>query len=101
MLQNLQVQKVIRRWQKRLWVNFNPEIVVLGSVLNKLGELLLTPMRKTIRERTLLESIANSELVMSELEDHSIALGAATQVLRAALDYDVGIPPKKKRYLRG
>ena len=53
--------------------------------LARLGELLLSRLRRSISSRTLLSSIAPTEIVTSELGPRTVALGAATLVLQNAL----------------
>lgn len=63
----------------------NPGVVVLGGEITSLGELLLEPLRASVRARALAASIADTRIVTSELGARAIAVGAATQVLEAAL----------------
>ena len=63
----------------------NPAIVVLGGPLTAADDLLLDPIRATVRDRSLFRSIAEARIVTSELGDDAIAVGAATLVLQAAL----------------
>lgn len=63
----------------------NPRRVIIGGGLTRVGDLLLEPLRDTIRNRTLVSSLAAADVVMSELGPHSIAVGAATCLLDAAL----------------
>jgi len=63
----------------------NPAMVVLGGDLARLGELLLEPVRETLRQRTLVSLVAAAELRTSELGPRSVAVGAATMVLKEAL----------------
>ena len=63
----------------------NPGKVIIGGGLSRLGELLLSRLRRTISSRTLATSIAPTEIVTSELGPRTIALGAATLVLQNAL----------------
>jgi glucokinase-like ROK family protein len=63
----------------------NPSMVVVGGGLARLGELLLEPLRETVRKRTLVSSVAASELRTSKLGEQATAIGAATLVLKAAL----------------
>ncbi len=63
----------------------NPERVILGGGLARLGDLLLDPLHETIQRRTLVSSVAVSEIMTSELGPRSIAVGAATLILQAAL----------------
>lgn len=64
----------------------NPEIVVLGGAIAKAEHILIDAMRKTIREGSLWEAVADSRLMVSGLGEMSTAIGAATLVLRNALD---------------
>lgn len=63
----------------------NPAMVVLGGNLAGLGDLVLNPIRETVRRRTLVSQVAAAELLVSELGTQSIAVGAATMVLKEAL----------------
>jgi predicted NBD/HSP70 family sugar kinase len=64
----------------------NPAIVVIGGNLAAAGDLLLEPIRDTIQHRSLWKSVAEARIVTSELGDAAIAVGAATLVLKAALE---------------
>ena len=70
----------------------NPSMVIFGGEVARLGELLLEPLRETIRRRTLVSSVAAAEVRMSALGQQAIAIGAATLVLDAALA-DPGLFP--------
>lgn len=63
----------------------NPAMVVLGGDLADLGEMLLDPIRQTVRQRTLVSQVTAAELITSSLGMRSIAVGAATMVLKEAL----------------
>lgn len=63
----------------------NPAIVVFGGELTGVGDLLLDPLRVSIRARALSTSVAETQIVASRLGARSIAVGAATLVLDAAL----------------
>jgi predicted NBD/HSP70 family sugar kinase len=63
----------------------NPSLVVLGGGLARLGDVLLEPLRETIRHRTLIGSLVACEIRTSELGGQATAVGAATSVLKAAL----------------
>jgi predicted NBD/HSP70 family sugar kinase len=63
----------------------NPSAVILGGGLARLGDLLLEPLHETVRHRTLVSSIAASEILMAQLGPRAVAIGAATLVLEAAL----------------
>ena len=63
----------------------NPSVVVLGGDLCRLGELLLDPLRERVRNHTLVSSVAAVEILVSKLGPRSVAVGAATLVLKAGL----------------
>ena len=63
----------------------NPSMVVLGGDLAGLGEVILEPLRETVRRRTLVSQVAAAELRTSELGPRSVAIGAATMILKEAL----------------
>jgi predicted NBD/HSP70 family sugar kinase len=64
----------------------NPAVVVLGGDLAGLGQQLLIPLRERVHNRTLVSSVAAAEILVSELGPRSVAVGAATLVLKSALD---------------
>jgi predicted NBD/HSP70 family sugar kinase len=64
----------------------NPSLVVVGGDLAVLGDLLMAPLRETVQKRTLVSSVAAAEIKASELGPRSMAVGAATMILKAALD---------------
>jgi predicted NBD/HSP70 family sugar kinase len=64
----------------------NPSSIIVGGNLARLGEVLLVPLREAVLPRTLVSSVAASEIRTSELGPRSVAIGAATLVLEAALD---------------
>jgi glucokinase-like ROK family protein len=63
----------------------NPAVVIVGGGLARLGELLLEPLRETVRRRTLATSMAGSSIVTSQLGGRAVAIGAATLLLQRAL----------------
>ena len=64
----------------------NPSLVIVGGDLARLGDILLDPpLRQTIDERTLISSVAAADIRASELGVRSVAIGAATMVLKSAL----------------
>jgi predicted NBD/HSP70 family sugar kinase len=63
----------------------NPAVVVLGGEITSVGDILLDPLRVSIRARALSTSVAETRIVASQLGARSIAVGAATLVLDAAL----------------
>ena len=64
----------------------NPAVVVLGGDLARLGEVVLDPLRERIRSRTLVSSVAAVDILASKLGPQSVAVGAATLVLKSALE---------------
>jgi predicted NBD/HSP70 family sugar kinase len=73
----------------------NPAVVVLAGPLIAAGDLLLAPIRNTVQHSTLWESVARSRIQTSELGEAAIAIGAATQVLSAALENQALFPTWK------
>jgi len=63
----------------------NPARVIIGGGLARLGELLLSAIRRSVGNRTLLSSIVPTEVVTGELGARAVAIGAATLVLQTAL----------------
>jgi predicted NBD/HSP70 family sugar kinase len=63
----------------------NPASVILGGGLSRLNEQLVNPLREAVLRRTLVNSIAASEIRTSDLGPQDIAIGAATYVLQQAL----------------
>lgn len=64
----------------------DPSVLVLGGEITEVGERLLKPVRDTVLRRTLVASVAEPRVVRTQIDKQGIALGAATLVLRAALD---------------
>jgi predicted NBD/HSP70 family sugar kinase len=64
----------------------NPKMVVLGGGIARAGDLLLDGVRTTIGGLSLPESIINTEIRTTGLNEWGIAVGAATLVLQGALD---------------
>lgn len=63
----------------------NPAAIILGGSLSRLGERLLMPLRESVLRRTLVNSVAASEIRTSKLGPRCVAMGAATLVLDHAL----------------
>lgn len=61
---------------------FNPEVVVIGGGIEQAGELLLGPIRKSVRSLAFEEPANTVKIVPSRLGDSAVALGAAALVLR-------------------
>jgi predicted NBD/HSP70 family sugar kinase len=62
----------------------NPTMVIVGGGLTRVGDLLLEPLGEMVRRRTLISSAA-ATIRASALGPQSVAVGAATLVLDAAL----------------
>lgn len=63
----------------------NPAAVILGGSITSVGERLLIPLRDAALRRTLISSMAASEIRVTSLGEQAFAVGAATLVLSAAL----------------
>jgi glucokinase-like ROK family protein len=61
----------------------NPSVILLDGSVARAGELLLGPIRKAIRERSLLAASRAVRVQTSALGDSAIALGAVTMVIDA------------------
>ncbi|HSQ59989.1 MAG TPA: ROK family transcriptional regulator [Acidobacteriota bacterium] len=75
----------------------NPAMVILGGGLARLGDLLLQPLRETVRRRTLISSLVACEIRTSELGEQASAVGAATMVLEVALEDSSLFPAARGR----
>jgi predicted NBD/HSP70 family sugar kinase len=71
----------------------NPSLVVVGGDLARLGDLLIDPLREVVKRRTLISSIDAAEIRASDLGPRSVAIGAATLFLKAALEDSRLFPP--------
>jgi glucokinase len=56
---------------------FNPEMIVIGGGVAKMGDLLLKPARQVVMDRAFPESVAAVRIVTTELGDDAGLLGAA------------------------
>ena len=61
---------------------FNPEVVVIGGGIEKAGEVILGPIRRTVRKLAFEEPASKVRIVPSVLGEDAVALGAAGLVLR-------------------
>jgi predicted NBD/HSP70 family sugar kinase len=62
----------------------NPELIIIGGSLSKLGELVLKPIREKMEDSALVSSISKTQLKISELGSKGIAIGAATLAIEQA-----------------
>ncbi|MFN8589002.1 MAG: ROK family transcriptional regulator [Candidatus Eisenbacteria bacterium] len=63
----------------------NPSVVVVGGGITELGDRFLEPLRETVRLRTRVSTSAGHTILMSELGPQTVAVGAASLVLKEAL----------------
>ena len=70
----------------------NPATVVFGGSLTRAGEMLLRPLLQDLGERSPSASVTQSQFVISSLGIESVARGAATMVLQAALNDPIAFP---------
>jgi len=56
---------------------FNPEMIIVGGGMSKMGDLLLNPARQVVRERTFQLSAQAVRIVLTQLGDNAGVLGAA------------------------
>jgi len=61
---------------------FNPELVVIGAGVSQAGNLLLDPVKRTIKARALQQSFSMVNIKLSQLGDIAGAIGAAILVLK-------------------
>ncbi len=78
----------------------NPELVIIGGGIARLGEALLDPLRETIKKRTLISSLSVCNVTTSELGTQATAVGAATMILEAALADSALFPTVRRRRAR-
>ena len=56
---------------------FNPEMIIVGGGMSKMGDLLLNPARQVVRERAFALSAQAVGIVTAQLGDNAGVLGAA------------------------
>lgn len=64
----------------------NPSVVIVGGGITGLGDRFLEPLRQTVQLRTRVSSVAGTTIVMSSLGPQTVAVGAASLVLKEALE---------------
>lgn len=62
----------------------NPELIILGGSLSRLGELVLNPIQEKIDSSALVSSVSKTKLIPSALGSKGIAIGAATLAIEQA-----------------
>ncbi len=63
----------------------NPDVVVVGGGISKIGDLLFDPIRKEVEKRAFPQAVEGLKIVKAELEDIAGAIGAA-RFLMLSLD---------------
>lgn len=61
---------------------FNPEAVVVGGGVEKAGELILDPIRKTVKKLAFSEQAGIVKIITSALGEDAVSLGAASLAVR-------------------
>ena len=59
---------------------FNPEIVIIGGGVSKIGEMLLKPTRRVVKQRAFRLPARTARIVRSRLSDNASIIGAALSV---------------------
>ncbi|MBN2146024.1 MAG: ROK family transcriptional regulator [Anaerolineales bacterium] len=65
---------------------FNPSMVVVGGGVSQVGDLLLEPIRKSVRERSLKSAAQAVRITTAMLGRRSSGIGAVVQAVNLALD---------------
>jgi predicted NBD/HSP70 family sugar kinase len=65
----------------------NPERVIVGGLLSRAGEVLLQPLRESIRRHAVQAAAENVEVVQGSFEDRAELLGSLALVLRGAREH--------------
>jgi len=61
---------------------FNPELIVIGAGVSQAGDILLKPLKRTVKARALELSSSMTNIKVSQLGNNGGALGAAIMVLK-------------------
>jgi len=62
----------------------NPDMIIIGGSLSRLGELVINPIQKKIDDCALVGSVSKTKILTSKLGSQGIALGAATLAIEQA-----------------
>ena len=65
---------------------FNPEMIIIGGGMSKMGDLLLNPARQVVKEKAFPISAQAVHIVPAQLGDNSGVLGAAAFAFQQGLD---------------
>ena len=63
---------------------FNPNVIILGGSLSRLGDLVINPIQEKMDKCVLVSNLSKTELRISELGSKGIAIGAATLAIEQA-----------------
>jgi len=61
---------------------FNPEIVIIGGGMEQAGDLILEPIKRTVRRLAFEEPASMVRIIPSRLGENAVSLGAASLVIR-------------------
>jgi len=70
---------------------FNPELIVVGAGVSQAGDILLEPLKRTVKARALQLSSSMTNIKVSQLGDNAGALGAAIMVLKDIFEPSSGV----------
>jgi len=66
---------------------FNPSMVVVGGGVAQMGDILMEPIRRTARERSLRSAAQSVRITAAALGRRSSSMGAVVQAMNTALDH--------------
>jgi glucokinase len=61
---------------------FNPEVVVIGGGVEKAGDIILEPVKSTVKKLAFSEQANMVKIITSSLGEDAVALGAAALAVR-------------------
>ena len=61
---------------------FNPEVVVIGGGVEKAREIILDPIRKTVKKLAFSEQANIVKIIPGAMGENSVSLGAASLAIR-------------------
>ena len=70
---------------------FNPGLIIIGGGVSQIGDLLLEPIRKTVRERSLFSSGEEVRITSAVLGKRASSMGAVVQAINLSLDHLVDV----------
>lgn len=70
---------------------FNPELIVIGAGVSQAGDILLEPLKRTVKARALQLSSSMVDIKVSQLGDNAGAMGAAIMVLKDIFEPSPGV----------